>query len=77
MLCIGHCISDDILEENLENTTSLLIDEATYSLDPTSASKTTDSRLGDSLDVIAKDLAMTLSPSLSETFASLPSARHG
>merc|ERR1719249_333179 len=33
MLCVGHSISDDILQENLENTPGLLIDETTDALD--------------------------------------------
>ena len=36
-----------ILEEDLENTTGLLVDEARDTLDTTSAGKTTDSGLGD------------------------------
>jgi hypothetical protein len=38
-------------------------------LDTTTTSKTTDSRLGDTLDVVAKNLSVTLCSALAETFA--------
>ena len=50
-----------IFKEDLENTTSLLVDETRDTLDTTTAGKTTNSRLGDALDVVTKDLAMALS----------------
>ena len=40
-------------------------------LDATTASQTTNGRFGDTLDVVTQDLAMTLRPSLAQTFASL------
>jgi hypothetical protein len=39
---------------HLENTTSLLVDEARDTLDTTTASKTADGRLSDALDVVAQ-----------------------
>jgi hypothetical protein len=42
--------------EGLENTTGLLVDEAGNTLDTTTASETADSGLGDTLDVVTKDL---------------------
>ena len=42
------------LEEDLENTTGLLVDESRDTLDSTTASETTDSGLGDSLDVVTQ-----------------------
>ena len=56
-----------VLEEDLKNTTGLLVDETRNTLDTTTAGKTTDSGLGDTLNVVAKDLAVTLSTTLSET----------
>lgn len=56
-----------IFEESLENTTSLLVDQTRDTLDTTTASKTTNSGLGDTLDVIAQDFPVTLSSSLSES----------
>lgn len=41
------------------------------SLDTATASKTSDSGLGDALDVVAKNLAMALGTALAETLAAL------
>ena len=72
----GHCLSlgvfsvcdgvaDDILQENLQYTTSFFIDETRYTLDTTSACKTTDGWLCDTLDIVAKYFTMTFCASLS------------
>ena len=76
VLGVGDSITDDVLEENLEYTSGLFVDESRNTLDTTSASKTADSRLGDTLDVITQDLAMTLSASFSESFSSFTTSRH-
>jgi len=47
-----------ILEEGLENTTSLLVDETGDTLDTTTTSETANGRLGDALDVVTEDLAL-------------------
>ena len=60
VLSVCHSITDHVLEENFENTASLLVDEARDSLNTTTASKPTDGWLGDALDVVTKDLSMTL-----------------
>ena len=70
---VGDRVTDDVLEEDLENTTSLFVDETRNTLDTTTAGKTTDSGLGDTLNVVAKDLAVTLSTTLSETLESIGS----
>jgi hypothetical protein len=76
VLSVGDRVTDNVLEENLEDSTSLFVDETGDTLDTTTSCKTTDSRLGDSLDIVAKDLAMTLGASLSESLSSFTSARH-
>jgi hypothetical protein len=53
-------ITNDALEEGLENTAGLLIDHGRDTLDTTTTSETADSGLGDSLDVVSQDLAMAL-----------------
>ena len=65
VLGVRHRITDHVLQENFENTTSLLVDQARDSLDTATASKTTDGWLGDALDVITKYLSVTLGASLS------------
>ena len=72
MLGVGNGITNDGLKEGLENTTSLLVDHGGDTLDTTTASETTDGGLGDTLDVVTQDLAVTLGATLSEaltTFA--------
>ena len=76
VLSVGDSIADDVLKENLEDTSGLLIDEARDTLDTTSASQTADSGLGDTLDVITQDFAVTLGTSLSESLASFASSSH-
>ena len=81
-----------VLEENLENTTGLLVDETRDTLDTTTAGKTTNSGLGNTwnamsepskpplglhtLDVVTKNLAVTLSTALSKTFSTFSTSRH-
>jgi hypothetical protein len=76
MLSVGDSITDDVLKENLENTSGLLIDEARNTLDTTSASQAADSWLGDALDVVTQDFAMTLGTTLSKSLASFASSSH-
>ena len=65
VLGVCHGITDHVLQENFENTTGLLIDQARDTLDTATASKTTDGWLGDALDVVTKDLSVTLGASFS------------
>ena len=76
VLGVGDSITDDILKEHLQHSTSLLIDETADALHTTSTSETTDSRLGDALDVVTKNLPVTLGASLSESFASFSTSSH-
>ena len=76
VLRVGNGVTDDVLEEHLENSTGLLIDESRDTFDTTAASQSADSGLGDALDVVAQHLAMTLGASLSESLASLSSSGH-
>ena len=76
VLGVGHSVTDDVLQENLEDGAGLLVDEAADALDTTTASKTADSRLGDALDVVTQHLAVTLGATLSESFASFATTRH-
>ena len=73
---VGDGITDDVLKEDLEDTTGLLIDQARDTLDTTTTRQTANSGLGDSLDVITQDFAMTLSASLSKSFSSFTTSSH-
>jgi hypothetical protein len=67
---VGDGITDDRLEEGLEDTTGLFVDHGRDTLDTTTTSETADGGLGDTLDVVTKNLAMTLGATLAKTFAS-------
>ena len=75
MLSVGDGVTDDTLEEGLEDTTGLLVDHGGDTLDTTTASETADSGLGDTLDVVTQDLAVTLGATLSETLATFATYR--
>ena len=71
VLGVGHSIADDVLQKDLQDAASLLVDQAADALHAASTSQTADGRLGDALNVVAEDLAMALGASLAESFASL------
>ena len=76
VLSVGDGISDDVLKEDLEDSTGLFVDEARDTLDTTTTSQTADGGLGDALDVVTQHLTVTLGASLSESFASFATSRH-
>ena len=76
VLGVGDGITDDVLEEHLQYTTGLLVDQARDTLDTTTTGQTTDCWLGDTLDVITKNLPVTLGAPLSKTLASFTTSRH-
>jgi hypothetical protein len=76
MLGVGDSIPDNIFEENFENTSGFFVDESRDTLNTTSSSKTTDSGFRDTLDIVTKNLTMSLGTSFSQTFTSLSTSRH-
>ena len=76
VLCVGDCVTDDVLQEHLQDSTSLLVDQSRDTLDTTSAGQTSDGRLGDALDVITKHLPVAFSATLSKTLSSFSTSRH-
>ena len=76
VLTVGHGIPDHVLQENLEDTSGLFVDQTTDTLDSTPSSESSNGRLGDSLDVVTENLSVTLGTSLSESLASFTTARH-
>ena len=65
VLGVGYRVADDVLKEYLENTTSLFVDKTGDTLDSTTTGETTNSGLGDSLDIVTEYLPVTLGSSLS------------
>ena len=76
MLGVGDGITDDVLKEDLEDTTGLFVDEARDTLDTTTTCQTADGRLGDTLDVITQHLPVAFGASLSKPLSSFASACH-
>merc|ERR1719300_1377506 len=76
MLSVGDSIPDDILKENFENSSGLLIDESRNPLDSSSAGQPTNGWLSDALDVVTQDLAVTFGTTLSKAFSSFAASRH-
>lgn len=76
VLSVRDSVTNNVFQENLEHTAGLFVDETGDTFDTTAASQTADSRLRDALDVVAKNFAMTLSATLSQTLASFTTARH-
>ena len=76
VLGVGDRVTDNSLQEGLEDSAGLLVDESGDSLDSSTAGETADCRLGDSLDVVPKDLAVALGSSLAESLSSFTSSGH-
>jgi len=60
VLSVGDGVSDHVLQEHLQHAPGLLVDEATDPLHATPASQTSDSGLGDPLDIITQYLSVPL-----------------
>ena len=73
---VGDGITDDVLKEDLEDTTGLLVDQARDTLDTSTSRQTADGGLGDTLNVITQYFAMTLGASFAESFSSFSSSSH-
>ena len=76
VLGVGDSVPDDVLQEDLQDSPGLLIDEARDTLDTPAASQTPDGGLGDALDVIPEHLPVTLRASFAESLASLAASSH-
>ena len=76
VLGVGDGIADDVLQEHLENTAGLLVDQTADALDTATASQTTDSRLSDTLNVITKNFPVALGSALAESLTALAASSH-
>ena len=71
MFSVRDRVSDNILQKDLEDSSSFFVNEARDALHSTATGETTNRRLGNALDIVTKDLAMALGPALSESLTSL------
>jgi len=76
VLGVGDGVTDDALEEGLQDTSCLLVDHSRNTLDAATTSETSDSGLGNALDVVTENLAVTLGAALAETLAALAASSH-
>ena len=76
VLRVGNGVADHVLQEYLEHGAGLFVDEARDTLHTATTSETADGGLGDALDVVAKDLPVTLGAAFAETFTALATTRH-
>lgn len=76
VLSVSDRVTDDVLEEDLQDASRLFVDQSGDSLHSASTCQTTDGGLRDALDVIAKYLTMTLGASFAQSLTALASARH-
>ena len=76
VLGVGDGIPDDVLKEDLEDSTGLLVDESRDPLDSSPPRQTADCGLGDALDVVPQHLPVPLGASLAQSLASLATSGH-
>merc|ERR1719221_369630 len=76
VLGVGDSISDDVLQEHLQDAPSLFIDETANPLDSASSGQSSDSWLGNALNVIPQDFAVPLGASLTQTLSSFATSSH-
>ena len=76
VLGVGDGITDDVLEEHLQDTTGLLVDKSGDTLDSSTTRQPSDGGLGDALDVVSQHLTVTLGASLSQSLSSFATSGH-
>ena len=76
VLGVGDGIPDDVLKEDLEDTSGLLVDESRDTLDSSTASQSPDGGLGDALDVVPQHLPVPFGTSLAESLSSFTASSH-
>ena len=76
VLSVGDSVPDDVLQEDLENATGLLVDEARDTLDSSTTGQSPNGGLGDALDVVPEHLPVPLGAALAQSLASFTSSSH-
>ena len=64
VLGVGDSVADNVLQEDLEDAAGFLVDKAGDPLDTAPPGRAPDCGLGDTLDVVAENLAMPLDSTL-------------
>jgi len=76
VLRVRDGVADDAFEERLQHATRLFVDHGRDTLDTTTTRETADGGLRDALDVVAKDLAVTLGATLAKALATFTASSH-
>jgi hypothetical protein len=76
VLGVGDGIANDALEEGLEDTSGLFVNHGRDTFHTTTTSETSDGGLSDTLDVVTKNLAVTLGAALSKTLSAFAASSH-
>lgn len=76
VLGVGDCVSDDALEEGLQDTAGFLVDHGRDTLDTATTRETTDGGLGYALDVVTENLSVTLGSAFAEALSTFSASSH-
>ena len=76
VFCVSNSVPDNVLQENLQNSSGFLVDEARYTLHTTTSCQSSDGGLGYTLDVVPKYFSVTLGAPFAQTFTSFTTSRH-
>ncbi|KAK9059784.1 hypothetical protein SSX86_020488 [Deinandra increscens subsp. villosa] len=76
VLSVGHSVTNNILQKDLQDATCLFIDQPADPLHSASPRQPPDRRLRDSLNVIPENFPVALCSSLSQPLSTLSAARH-
>ena len=77
VLGVGDSVPDDVLKEDLEDTTGLLVDEARDTLESSTPRQTPAGGLSADQDGMPQYLAVALGASLSKSLSSFATSSHG
>ena len=76
VLGVGNSVPDDVLQKDLQNSTSLLVDESGDPLDASPAGQPPDGGFGDALDVVTQHLPVPLGASFAQSLSSFATSGH-
>ena len=76
VLGVGDSVTDDVLQEDLQHSAGLLVDQTADALDASTTCQTTNGWLSDALDVVPQNFAMPLGSSLAQSFSALAASGH-
>ena len=76
VLGVGDGVPDDVLKKNLDHPAGLLVNQARQALDTAATGQTTNSWLGNSLNVIPQDFPVPLRTAFAEALSAFAASRH-